>query len=180
KLVALGQGELTDGASIVDAAAAIGTAWGAGASATAATAAADASGAAATSSSPRGTVWHRGAPWQGHVGSWLKSLPPSALTVTVHEPAFGRTCPGDCSGNGVCNAEFGECRCRHGYTGPDCSQTEDYPCNLPATPESPLGPWIVSICAAHCDLRRAQCRCGPNTNYPDRPVVAPCGFPKAP
>ncbi|CAI5473404.1 unnamed protein product [Closterium sp. Yama58-4] len=162
-----GQGELTDGASVVDAAAAIGTAWGA-------------DGAAATSSTPRGTVWHRGAPWQGHVGSWLKSVPPSALTVTVHEPAFGRTCPGDCSGNGMCNAEFGECRCRHGYTGPDCSQEEDYPCNLPATPEFPLGPWIVSICAGHCDLRRSQCRCGPNTSYPDRPVVAPCGFPKAP
>ncbi|GJP79128.1 hypothetical protein CLOP_g9378 [Closterium sp. NIES-67] len=137
-------------------------------------------GAAATSAGPRGTVWHRGAPWRGHVGSWLKSLPPSALSVTVHEPAFGRTCPGDCSGNGVCNAELGECRCRHGYAGPDCSQEEDYPCNLPSTPESPNGPWIVSICAAHCDLRRAQCRCGPNTSYPDRPAVAPCGFPKTP
>ncbi|CAI5946693.1 unnamed protein product [Closterium sp. NIES-64] len=115
----------------------------------------------------------------------VPTLPPSSHSNATPTPlpclpAFGRTCPGDCSGNGVCNAEFGECRCRHGYTGLDCSQTEDYPCNLPATPESPLGPWIVSICAAHCDLRRAQCRCGPNTSYPDRPVVAPCGFPKAP
>lgn len=33
------------------------------------------------------------------------------------QPIGGRKCLSDCSGQGVCNHEFGICRCFHGFTG---------------------------------------------------------------
>lgn len=52
----------------------------------------------------------------------------------------------------------------------------DLECNFKASHEWPYGPWVVSICSAHCDKRRAFCFCGNGTKYPDRPVAEACGF----
>lgn len=49
-------------------------------------------------------------------------------------------------------------------------------CNLDPLPQWPHGPWVVSICSAHCDKTRAMCFCGNSSKYPERPVAEACGF----
>ncbi|CAI5952050.1 unnamed protein product [Closterium sp. NIES-64] len=123
-----------------------------------------------------GAVEYRGAPWKADVGRWLLVCGDQLSPVTVGEVLFSRACPGNCSGNGVCNHELGECRCRHGFSGPDCSQLHLLQCNLPASPEWPMGTWVASICPAHCDTTTALCFCGNGTRFPHRPITHPCGF----
>ncbi|CAI5462303.1 unnamed protein product [Closterium sp. Yama58-4] len=144
-------------------------------------------------SSSSGAVEYRGAPWKADVGRWLVTCSDQLSPVTVGEALFSRACPGNCSGNGVCNHELGECRCRHGFSasshplllllpnlppsaGPDCSQLHLHQCNLPASPEWPVGTWVASICPAHCDTTTALCFCGNGTRFPHRPITHPCGF----
>ncbi|GJP82280.1 hypothetical protein CLOP_g12515 [Closterium sp. NIES-67] len=129
-----------------------------------------------SSSSSSSAVVYRGAPWKADVGTWLVECSEQFLDVTVGEALFAHACPGNCSGNGVCNHELGECRCRHGYSGPDCSQLHLHQCNLPASPEWPVGPWVASICPAHCDTATALCFCGNGTRFPHRSITHPCGF----
>ena len=35
-------------------------------------------------------------------------------------------CPADCSGNGRCFSTTGTCQCYKGYSGPDCSNQENW------------------------------------------------------
>ncbi|CAI5506774.1 unnamed protein product [Closterium sp. Naga37s-1] len=121
-------------------------------------------------------VEYRGAPWKADVGRWLLACGDQLPPVTVGEALFSQACPGNCSGNGVCKHELGDCRCRHGFSGPDCSQLHLHQCNLPASPEWPVGTWVASICPAHCDTSTALCFCGNGTRFPHRPITHPCGF----
>ncbi|CAI7895338.1 unnamed protein product [Closterium sp. NIES-54] len=121
-------------------------------------------------------VEYRGAPWKADVGRWLLACGDQLPPVTVGEALFSQACPSNCSGNGVCNHELGDCRCRHGFSGPDCSQLHLHQCNLPASPEWPVGTWVASICLAHCDTSTALCFCGNGTRFPHRPITHPCGF----
>ncbi|CAI7857568.1 unnamed protein product [Closterium sp. NIES-53] len=121
-------------------------------------------------------VEYRGAPWKADVGRWLLACGDQLPPVTVGEALFSQACPSNCSGNGVCNHELGDCRCRHGFSGPDCSQLHLHQCNLPASPEWPVGTWVASICPAHCDTSTALCFCGNGTRFPHRPITHPCGF----
>ncbi|CAI5517207.1 unnamed protein product [Closterium sp. Naga37s-1] len=126
--------------------------------------------------SSSGAVEYRGAPWKADMGRWLLACGDQLPPVTVGEALCSQACPGNCSGNGVCNHELGECRCRHGFSGPDCSQLHLHQCNLPASPEWPVGTWVASICPAHCDTTTALCFCGNGTRFPHRPITHPCGF----
>ncbi|XP_072991037.1 uncharacterized protein [Typha latifolia] len=123
-----------------------------------------------------GAVTYRGAPWKAEIGKWLSGCDSVVSEVDVVEKISGKSCKNNCSGHGVCNQELGQCRCFHGFAGNGCEEALQLDCNLPASPERPFGPWIVSICPAHCDTTRAMCFCGQGTRYPDRPVAESCGF----
>lgn len=123
----------------------------------------------------KAVVYHN-APWKANIGQWLSGCDAITRVVNISEVVGGRKCKSDCSGQGVCNYELGQCRCFHGYNGEDCSERLQLSCNYPATPELPYGQWVVSICSAHCDTTRAMCFCGEGTKYPNRPVAEACGF----
>ncbi|KAK3217773.1 hypothetical protein Dsin_011743 [Dipteronia sinensis] len=122
-------------------------------------------------------VVYRNAPWKAEIGRWLSGCDAVAEEVKIVEIIGGRSCKNDCSGQGVCNNELGQCRCFHGYTaGEGCSEKLQLHCNYPKTPELPYGRWVVSICSTYCDTTRAMCFCGEGTKYPNRPVAEACGF----
>ncbi|XP_077214389.1 exostosin family protein [Tasmannia lanceolata] len=123
-----------------------------------------------------GAVVYRGAPWRAEMGRWFSGCASISTTVNVVETIGGRGCKNDCSGQGICNRELGQCRCFHGFSGEGCSEKLHLDCNFPGSPEQPYGPWVVSICPAHCDTSRAMCFCGEGTKYPNRPVAEACGF----
>ncbi|XP_020580195.1 uncharacterized protein LOC110024520 [Phalaenopsis equestris] len=123
-----------------------------------------------------GAVKYRGAPWRPEIGKWLSGCDSVSKEVDIVESIGGRSCKNDCSGRGVCNRETGQCRCFHGYSGEGCSENLQFDCNLPSSPGSPYGPWLVSSCPAYCDRTRAMCFCGEGTKYPYRPVAEACGF----
>ncbi|KAL5744045.1 hypothetical protein ACOSQ2_027161 [Xanthoceras sorbifolium] len=121
-------------------------------------------------------VVYRNAPWKAEIGGWLSGCDAITEEVNIVEIIGGNSCKKDCSGQGVCNNELGQCRCFHGYTGEGCSERLLLECNHPKTPELPYGRWVVSICSAYCDTTRAMCFCGEGTKYPNRPVAEACGF----
>ncbi|KAM1109532.1 hypothetical protein EV2_009258 [Malus domestica] len=121
-------------------------------------------------------VVFRGAPWKAEIGRWLAGCHSISNEVDIVEIIGGSRCKNDCSGQGVCNHELGECRCFHGYSGEGCSERQQLECNYPATPDLPYGRWVVSICSAHCDTTKAMCFCGESTKYPNRPMAESCGF----
>ncbi|KAK0596596.1 hypothetical protein LWI29_017159 [Acer saccharum] len=121
-------------------------------------------------------VVYRNAPWKAEIGRWLSGCDAVAEEVNIVEIIGGKSCKNDCSGQGVCNNELGQCRCFHGYTGEGCSEKLQLHCNYPKTPELPYGRWVVSICSTYCDTTRAMCFCGEGTKYPNRPVAEACGF----
>ncbi|KAG7636011.1 NYN domain limkain-b1-type [Arabidopsis thaliana x Arabidopsis arenosa] len=119
-------------------------------------------------------VVYRNALWKAEIGQWFSSCDAVAKEVDIIEPIGERKCMSDCSGQGVCNHEFGLCRCFHGFT--DCLQNLRLDCNYEKTPEMPYGKWVVLICSRHCDTTRTMCFCGEGTKYPNRPVPESCGF----
>ncbi|PON91690.1 Exostosin-like [Trema orientale] len=121
-------------------------------------------------------VVYRGAPWKAEIGRWLSGCDTTAKEVNISEIIGGSGCKNDCSGQGVCNRELGECRCFHGFGGEGCSERLQLNCNYPASLELPYGRWVVSICPAQCDTTRAMCFCGEGTKYPNRPLAEACGF----
>lgn len=121
-------------------------------------------------------VVYRGAPWKAEIGRWLSGCHSVVKEINVTEKISGKVCKNDCSGQGVCNHELGQCRCFHGYSGEQCSETLYLACNYPVTPDLPYGRWVVSICPGKCDTTRAMCFCGEGTKYPYRPVAEHCGF----
>ncbi|KAM2229953.1 hypothetical protein ACFX1S_014417 [Malus domestica] len=121
-------------------------------------------------------VVFRGAPWKAEIGRWLAGCHSISNEVDIVEIIGGSGCKNECSGQGVCNHELGQCRCFHGYTGEGCSERLQLECNYPALPDRPYGRWVVSICSAHCDTTKAMCFCGEGTKYPNRPVAESCGF----
>ncbi|XP_004307567.1 PREDICTED: uncharacterized protein LOC101304329 [Fragaria vesca subsp. vesca] len=121
-------------------------------------------------------VVYRGAPWKAEIGRWLAGCLSITNEVNIVELIGGSGCKNDCSGQGVCNRELGQCRCFHGYSGEGCSETLQLECNYPGSPDQPYGRWVVSICSAHCDTKKAMCFCGEGTKYPNRPVAEACGF----
>ncbi|XP_058073601.1 uncharacterized protein LOC131222515 [Magnolia sinica] len=121
-------------------------------------------------------VSYRGAPWKADIGQWFSGCDSIATEIDIVESIGGKGCKNDCSGQGICNRELGQCRCFHGYAGESCSEKLQLDCNLPVSPEQPYGRWVVSICPAHCDTTRAMCFCGEGTKYPNRPVAEACGF----
>ncbi|KAK9081680.1 hypothetical protein Syun_030898 [Stephania yunnanensis] len=124
----------------------------------------------------RKAVIYRGAPWREEIGQWLLHCHSATSTIDVVEKISGNRCKNDCSGQGICNHELGQCRCFHGYSGEECSERLHFKCNHPGSPEQPYGPWVVSICAGYCDTTRAMCFCGQGTKYPNRPLAEACGF----
>ncbi|XP_043711978.1 uncharacterized protein LOC122660809 [Telopea speciosissima] len=121
-------------------------------------------------------VVYHGTPWLARIGRWLSSCDSMSAAISVVEKIGGNGCKNDCSGQGVCNRELGQCRCFHGFSGEGCSERLQLECNHQGTPEQPYGQWVVSICAAYCDTTRAMCFCGQGTKYPNRPVAEACGF----
>ncbi|PON32049.1 Exostosin-like [Parasponia andersonii] len=121
-------------------------------------------------------VVYRGAPWKAEIGQWLSGCDTIVKEVNISEIIGGSGCKKDCSGQGVCNRELGECRCFHGFGGEGCSERLQLNCNYPASLELPYGRWVVSICPAQCDTTRAMCFCGEGTKYPNRPLAEACGF----
>ncbi|KAM0950361.1 putative hexosyltransferase [Dioscorea sansibarensis] len=123
-----------------------------------------------------GAVAYRGAPWKAEIGRWFSGCGSVSEEIDIVEIICGKGCKDNCKGRGVCNHEFGQCSCFHGFSGEGCSEIVQFDCNYPATPELPYGPWIVSICPAYCDKTRAMCFCGQGTKYPNRPLAEACGF----
>ncbi|KAG9131462.1 hypothetical protein Leryth_015287 [Lithospermum erythrorhizon] len=121
-------------------------------------------------------VVYRGAPWKANVGRWLSSCNANTKTISIVEQISGKICRNECSNQGICNHELGQCRCFHGFSGDDCSEKLQLSCNYPSSEELPYGKWVVSICPAHCDTTRAMCFCGEGTKYPNRPAAETCGF----
>lgn len=121
-------------------------------------------------------VVYRGAPWKADIGRWLSGCHSNATVINVVEEIGGKSCKNDCSGQGICNHELGQCRCFHGFTGDGCSERQLLSCNYPGSDDHPYGPWVVSICPAYCDTTRAMCFCGEGTKYPNRPAAETCGF----
>ena len=52
----------------------------------------------------------------------------------------GKTCPNNCSSNGVCNSVMGTCSCYGGYNGSDCSVAP----LVPLTPAFDMLPYIIT------------------------------------
>lgn len=123
-----------------------------------------------------GAVIHRNASWKAEIGQWLSACDEFTKETDIIEPIGGRNCMYDCSGQGVCNHDLGQCRCFHGFRGEGCSERLHLSCNNQNTSELPYGRWVVSICSAYCDTTRAMCFCGEGTKYPNRPVAEACGF----
>ena len=77
------------------------------------------------------------------------SLPSSLPRPARHDRARGlwsaSPCPANCSSHGVCNLDVGECVCELGYAGDDCSERDEFPCNIPEGDE------LVSRCAGRCE-----------------------------
>lgn len=121
-------------------------------------------------------VIYCGAPWKAEIGRWLSGCDSVVKEINITEKISGKTCRDDCSNQGVCNHELGQCQCFHGFSGEICSETLYLACNYPISPDLPYGRWVVSICPAHCDTTRAMCFCGEGTKYPNRPVAEACGF----
>ncbi|XP_074279187.1 uncharacterized protein LOC141604650 [Silene latifolia] len=121
-------------------------------------------------------VVYRDSPWKPHIGSWLSACDSLVADINITEIISGKACKNECSGQGVCNHQLGQCRCFHGYTGEHCFDREHLACNFPSSPDRPYGRWVVSICPADCDTTRAMCFCGEDTKYPYRPVAEACGF----
>ncbi|XP_026413706.1 uncharacterized protein LOC113309491 isoform X2 [Papaver somniferum] len=121
-------------------------------------------------------VVYRGAPWKSEIGRWLSGCDSITEPVSIVEKIGGKACKSDCSGQGICNQELGECRCFHGFSGEGCTEKLEMKCNRTGTLEFPYGSWIVSICPTYCDTTRAMCFCGEGTKYPNRPVAETCGF----
>ncbi|KAK2995767.1 hypothetical protein RJ640_010743, partial [Escallonia rubra] len=131
-------------------------------------------------------VVYHGAPWKADIGRWLSGCDSIVTAVNVseyvhnlsffHQKIGGKSCKNDCSGQGICNRELGQCRCFHGFSGEGCSERLQLNCNYPGSKEEPYGRWVVSICSASCDTTRAMCFCGEGTKYPNRPVAEACGF----
>ena len=96
---------------------------------------------------------------------------------TLHQPPHQRwapslwtpsPCPANCSSHGVCNLDVGECACELGFAGDDCSQRDEFPCNIPEGDE------LVSRCAGRCDDTELKCYCG-GGKYPRRAMFQ-CEF----
>ncbi|CAA0812736.1 exostosin family protein [Striga hermonthica] len=121
-------------------------------------------------------VTFNGAPWKAEIGRWLSGCGANITAVEIVENIGGKSCKNECSGQGVCNRELGRCRCFHGFSGDGCLEKLQLNCNYPGSEKEPYGPWVVSICSAHCDTSRAMCFCGEGTKYPNRPVAEACGF----
>ncbi|PIN16686.1 Acetylglucosaminyltransferase EXT1/exostosin 1 [Handroanthus impetiginosus] len=121
-------------------------------------------------------VTYHGAPWKAEIGQWLSGCHSNATEVEIIEKIRGKSCKNECSGQGICNRELGQCRCFHGFTGEGCSERLQLNCNYPGSEKEPYGHWVVSICPAHCDTSRAMCFCGEGTKYPNRPAAESCGF----
>ncbi|KAA8518213.1 hypothetical protein F0562_015687 [Nyssa sinensis] len=121
-------------------------------------------------------VVYRAAPWKAEIGRWLSGCNSITTAVKVVEKIGGKSCKNDCSGQGICNRELGQCRCFHGFSGEGCSERLNLNCNFPGSEDQPYGRWVVSICSAYCDTTRAMCFCGEGTKYPNRPVAEACGF----
>ncbi|KAL8489607.1 hypothetical protein ACS0TY_025501 [Phlomoides rotata] len=121
-------------------------------------------------------ITYRGAPWKAVVGRWLSGCDSNTTAIKIIEKIGGKSCIDDCSGQGVCNHELGQCRCFHGFSGEGCSKRLQLNCNYPGSEAEPYGPWVVSICPAYCDTLRAMCFCGEGTKYPNRPAAEACGF----
>ncbi|KAL2535080.1 Exostosin family protein [Abeliophyllum distichum] len=121
-------------------------------------------------------VSYRGAPWKAEIGRWLSGCNLNTEVVKIVEQIGGQSCKNECSGQGVCNYELGQCSCFHGFSGEVCSERLNLSCNYPGSKEEPYGHWVVSICSAHCDTTRAMCFCGEGTKYPNRPAAEGCGF----
>ncbi|KAJ3674017.1 hypothetical protein LUZ60_006009 [Juncus effusus] len=123
-----------------------------------------------------GAVTYRNAPWKAEIGRWLSGCDSNSTAIDIIEVLSSRSCENNCSGQGICNHDLGECRCFHGFDGKRCERALHLECNLPGSEIRPFGPWIVSICPAHCDTSRALCFCGQGSKYPHRPVPESCGF----
>ncbi|GFP89678.1 probable glucuronosyltransferase gut1 [Phtheirospermum japonicum] len=121
-------------------------------------------------------VTYNGAPWKAEIGRWLSGCNSNTTAIEISEKIGGKSCKNDCSGQGICNRDLGQCRCFHGFGGDGCSERLQLNCNYPGTENQPYGHWVVSICGAHCDTSRAMCFCGEGTKYPNRPVAESCGF----
>ncbi|KAK6124647.1 hypothetical protein DH2020_041611 [Rehmannia glutinosa] len=121
-------------------------------------------------------VTYNGAPWKAEVGRWLSGCNSNITAVEIVEKIGGKSCKNECSGQGVCNRDLGQCRCFHGFSGDGCSERMQLNCNYPESEKQPYGRWVVSICPAYCDTSRAMCFCGEGTKYPNRPVAEACGF----
>ncbi|KAJ1692556.1 hypothetical protein LUZ63_009254 [Rhynchospora breviuscula] len=123
-----------------------------------------------------GSVTYRGAPWKPEIGRWLAGCGSSSFPVEIVEVLGGKNCQNNCSGQGVCNQDLGQCRCFHGYAGKACEVALQLECNEPASKDQPFGEWVISICPGQCDKTRAMCFCGEGTKYPNRPLAESCGF----
>ncbi|XP_068643172.1 uncharacterized protein [Aristolochia californica] len=123
-----------------------------------------------------GAVYYRGAPWKAEMGRWFSGCDSVTAAVDIVERIGELDCKNDCSSQGICNSELGQCRCFHGFAGDDCSKRLQLDCNYPGSLDQPYGYQVVSICPAHCDTTRAMCFCGEGTKYPNRPVAEACGF----
>ncbi|XP_078442149.1 uncharacterized protein LOC144711888 isoform X2 [Wolffia australiana] len=121
-------------------------------------------------------VFYRDAPWKAEMGRWLSGCDSVDKFVEIHEVIGNKACKDDCSGQGICNQDLGQCRCFHGFAGESCSKKLQFECNLPASKDWPYGGWMVSMCPAFCDKTRAMCFCGEGTTYPNRPLSEGCGF----
>lgn len=124
----------------------------------------------------RNAVVYRGAPWKAEIGRWLSACDSKTDAVKIVQEIGGKSCKNDCSGQGICNRQLGQCRCFHGFGGEGCSQRLQLNCNYSGSKKEPYGRWVVSICSAYCDTKRAMCFCGEGTKYPNRPVAEGCGF----
>ncbi|KAM3230861.1 hypothetical protein ACQJBY_061186 [Aegilops geniculata] len=60
-------------------------------------------------------VTFHAAPWKAEIGRWLAGCHAESSAVNITEAIGTKRCEKDCSGNGVCNYDLGECRCFHGY-----------------------------------------------------------------
>ncbi|XP_047311326.1 uncharacterized protein LOC124914762 [Impatiens glandulifera] len=121
-------------------------------------------------------VVFRGTPWRAEIGRWLSGCNSVSNPVKIVEKIRGKSCKSDCSGQGVCNYDLGECRCFLGYKGEGCSEKVEVSCNYEQTDSKPYGRYVHSMCPSYCDTTRAKCFCGKETKYPNRPVVGSCGF----
>ncbi|GFR49988.1 hypothetical protein Agub_g12134 [Astrephomene gubernaculifera] len=97
---------------------------------------------------------------------------------------YNKPCPNNCSGVGVCHAEYGMCFCPAGYGGPDCAAPRKRPCAHMGTDKRDAGwhnltTWSHTRCAGVCDDDIAMCYCPPDTKYgrKEAPPGSPLGSP---